>query len=243
MVDISKTIIEFILSRSARAKELARSPRMRKVGLIAFAILAFFTLAGVFGVPLVLRHVLAGQVAASLHRPVSVGRIAFNPYRLGLNVDRLHIGERDGGQSFVDIGHLRVKVSWTSILHLAPVLREVEIDRPEVHLVRTADQEFNFSDLIAPAPPSGPGQPPAKPFRFAVSNVQLNDGDIRLDDKVLGQHHRFEHIRLDVPFIANLPSAIDVFVQPLLEMVVDGSPLRLTGKAKPFAVPMESDSI
>ena len=238
MVDVYKSL----LARwSARAKELAGLPRIRKAGITAFAVLAVFTLAGVFAVPPILRRVLTGPVAASLHRPVTVGRISFNPYRLLLNVDQLRIGEREGSESFIAIGHLRVKAAWRSIIHLAPVLHQVEIDRPAIHLERIGNQEFNFSDLTAPGPPPKPGQPPSKPFKFAVSNIQVSDGEVRFDDKVLGRQHRVDHIRIGVPFIANLPSAIDVFVQPLLEMVVDGSPFRLTGKAKPFGVPMESD--
>ena len=240
MVDISKDVTDFVREGSERAKKLSRSPRWRRFGIAIVVVLLIFTLFGVFGVPPILRHVLTGPVAASLHRPVTVGRISFNPFRLLLNVDQLHIGDRDGSERFVDLGHLRVKASWSSILHLAPVLHDIELDRPMIHIVRTADQEFNFSDLIVPSPPSKPGTPPSKPFRFAISNIQLRDGDITLDDKVLGQQHKVEHIRIGVPFIANLPSAVDVSVQPLLAMVIDGSPLHLTGRAKPFAVPMES---
>jgi hypothetical protein len=240
MADISKRTFDFFRNRTPVTR-LSSSPRMRKTGLVLLILLALYTLFGVFGVPPILRRVLTGPVAASLHRPVGVGRISFNPYRLLLNVDQLQIGEREGPDHFVDLGHLRVKVSWSSILHLAPILYEVQVDRPAIHVVRTAEQQFNFSDLIAPGPPPKPGQPPSKPFKFAVSNVQLNDGDIRFDDKVLNQVHRVEHIKIGVPFIANLSSAVNVFVQPFLYMVVDGSPLRLTGNAKPFAVPMESD--
>ena len=77
----------------------------------------------------------------------------------------------------------------------------------------------------------------AKPQRFSVSNIQIHEGEVHFDDKVLNQQHRLEHLELDVPFIANLPADVDIFVQPLLQMVVDGSPLRIAGKAKPFAVP------
>ena len=240
MVDLSKDVTNFVRERGEQAKKLSHSPRFRRVGLIILVILLIFTLFGVFAVPPILRHVLTGPVAASLHRPVTVGRISFNPYRLLLNLDQLHIGGRDNGEHFVDLDHLRVKASWSSIIHLAPVLHDVEIDRPVINVVRTGDQEFNFSDLIVPGPPPKPGEPPAKPFRFAVSNIQLRDGKISFDDKVLGQQHHVEQIRIGIPFIANLPSAEDVFVQPLLAMVIDGSPLHLTGKAKPFAVPMES---
>ena len=77
-------------------------------------------------------------------------------------------------------------------------------------------------------------------MRFAVSNIRLTDGDIRFEDQVLNQQHRIEHINLGVPFIANLPADVDIYVQPLLEMIIDGSPLRIVGRAKPFANPPES---
>jgi len=242
MVDLRKAATQRVRALSARAAELGRSGRMRKIGLSVLGVVALFGLAGFIGVPLLLRHIASGQLATALHRPVSVGKIRFNPYRLKLDLDELHIGERDSPHPFVDIGHIHVKVSWTSLFRLAPVVREVTIERPAIHLVRIAEQRFNFSDLISSQTPAEkPNQPPSgKPFRFAISNVRILDGELRFDDTVLAEQHALEHVRLDVPFIANLPADVDIFVQPLLQMVVDGSPLRLTGKAKPFAAPPES---
>src|SRR5216684_801934 len=240
MVDLRKAATQRVRALSARVAELGRSGSMRKIGLGILGVVALFGLAGFVGVPLLLRHIATGQLATALHRPVSVGKIRFNPYRLKLDLDQLHVGERDSPHPFVDIGHLHVKVSWTSLFRLAPVVLEVTIDRPAIHVVRIAEQRFNFSDLIS-APAEKPSPPPSgKPFRFAVSNIQIHEGELRFDDKVLAEQHAIEHIRLDVPFIANLPADVDIFVQPLLQMVVDGSPLRLTGKAKPFAAPPES---
>src|SRR5229473_1877609 len=240
MVDLRKAATQRVRALSARVAELGRSGSMRKIGLSILGVVALFGLAGFIGVPLLLRHIATGQLATALHRPVSVGKIRFNPYRLKLDLDQLHIGERDSPHPFVDIGHLHVKVSWTSLFRLAPVVHEVTIERPAIHVVRIAEQRFNFSDLIS-TPAEKPSPPPSgKPFRFAVSNIQIHEGELRFDDKVLAEQHAIEHIRLDVPFIANLPADVDIFVQPLLQMVVDGSPLRLTGKAKPFAAPPES---
>jgi len=75
---------------------------------------------------------------------------------------------------------------------------------------------------------------PSSPQRFAVSNIQLRDGDISIDDQLLGKQHKVDKIQINVPFIANLPADVDVFVQPLVQMVIDGSPLRIAGVAKPF---------
>ena len=41
-------------------------------------------------------------------------------------------------------------------------------------------------------------------MRFAVSNIQIRDGDVQFDDQLLGEHHKVEHINVNVPFIANL---------------------------------------
>ncbi len=241
MDEFLRTVVARARAWIARALEIGRSRRTRKIGVIVGAVIAVFGVVAYFGVPMVLRHILTGQVAATLNRPVSVGRIAFNPYTLKLDIDKLHIGDRDSSQPFVDVSHVRVKASWKSILRLAPVVSEVTIDRPAIHIVRTAKQRFNFSDLIeqpspAPTKPSRPG----KPLRFAVSNIRLNDGDVRFDDQVLGQHHAVERIQIGVPFIANLRSDVDVVVQPLVQMVIDGSPLRIAGETKPFGPSLDS---
>src|SRR5580698_1592435 len=216
-----------------------RTRRMRRIGITLVVVLFLYTIGGFFGLPMLLRHILTTQVAASLKRPVTVGKITFNPYRLKLEIDRLHIADSDGTKPFVDLDRLRVKVSWTSLYRLAPVIKELKVDRPAVHVVRTGQQQFNFSDLLVSKTPSPP-PPPSKPARFALSNIQLHDGDVRFDDRVLGEQHKLEHIELDLPFIANLPADTDIFVQPLLRMIVDGSPLKIGGRALPFAKQPES---
>ena len=140
----------------------------------------------------------------------------------------------------MDLGHLHVRASWASLYHLAPVVKEVALTRPQIHVVRIATQTFNFSDLLERPSAPPPPQQPSKPFRFAVSNIQIADGDIEFDDRVLNQQHRVQNIQLGVPFVANLPSDIDSTVQPLLRMDVDGSPIRIAGKAKPFVTTPES---
>src|SRR5579862_1654379 len=227
----------------ARTRELGRSRRVRKIGFIVVSVVLFLGLATYIAVPPILRHVLAGSVASSIHRQVSVGKIRFNLYRLKLELDQLHVGERDDPQKpFVDLGHLAVKVSWTSIFRLAPVVGEVVIEKPAIHVVRLSQQKFNFSDLLesAPAPPKPKPTAPSSPQRFAVSNIQLRDGEVTIDDQLLGKQHKVEKIQINVPFIANLPADVDVFVQPLVQMVIDGSPLRIAGVAKPFQATRDS---
>ncbi len=226
----------------ARAREMSRSRRVRKIAVIVAAVLLFLEPAAYLAVPPVLRHVLTGPVAGSIHRPVGVGKIQFNLYALKLDVNDLHVGERDGPKPFVDIGHLRVKVSWASIFRLAPVIGEVVVERPAIHIVRESQNRFNFSDLLesgAPPEKSKPAEPGAA-LRFAVSNIQLRDGEVTIDDQLLGKQHKVDKIQINVPFIANLPSDVHVSVEPLLQMVIDGSPVRIAGVAKPFEATHDS---
>jgi hypothetical protein len=219
--------------------------RTRRAQWISFAlgiVLILYGLAGFLAVPPILRHVLTTQVAAALERPVTVGKIQFDPYRLRLEIDKLHVSGRSGTAPFADVGHIHVKASWMSLLHLAAVVSELTIDQPVIHIVRTAPQTFNFSDLTAPAPGAPPPAPapPGKPLRFAVSNIRVRNGDVHFDDHVVGATHNITHIQIGVPFIASLPSDEDIFVQPLLAMVVDGSPLRIAGQTKPLSASRET---
>ena len=107
----------------ARAQKLGRSRRARKIGVIVVAVVLFLGPAAYLAVPPVLRHVLTGPVAGSIHRQVSVGKIRFNLYALRLDVDQLHVGERDSPQPFVDIGHLRVKHSADFVQHVFGIIR------------------------------------------------------------------------------------------------------------------------
>src|SRR5580693_1961480 len=75
---------------------------IRRLAITLLVVVTLYGLGGFFGVPYLLRGVLTNQVATTLHRPVTVGLIRFNPYRLRLDVDRLHVGDRDPQRPFVD---------------------------------------------------------------------------------------------------------------------------------------------
>jgi hypothetical protein len=210
----------------------------RRTCIAVLIIFVVFSLIGFVGVPVATQYVVIGRVAAALNRPVTVKHVRFNPYNLRLDLRRLHVGGRDPSHRLMDVRHVLVKLSWKSLFRMAPIVREFAIYRPNINLVRIGEQRFNVSDLLEKGP--SPAPTPSKPRRFAISNIQVHDGQILFQDQVLKQQHSVKHIELRVPFIANLPADVDVSVQPLLQMLVDGSRIRIAGRAKPFAVPPES---
>ncbi|MEK2606064.1 DUF748 domain-containing protein [Burkholderia arboris] len=219
---------------------VARSRRARRIGIGVLIFLVLFGLLGFFAAPPLIRHIAEQQLSKQLDRPATIQRIALNPYTLNLEADGIHLGERGGQGDFIDIGKLVVRPSWSSLFRGAPIVNEIRLDSPRFHIVRYDAQRFNFTDLIekfsAPSP-----KPESKPTQFSVSNIQVNDGRIDFDDRLLNEKHVVDNWTLGIPYIATLASKTDIFVEPKLRARFDGSPLSIDGKTKPFAQSRESE--
>jgi uncharacterized protein DUF748 len=213
------------------------SRRVRRWLLVLAALLLFFALFGFFAAPSIIKSQVQSRASAALHRPVTVGSVRFDPFTLRLQLDRLHVGERNGSEAFIDVDSIVVNASWASVFRRAPVLDALTLQHPRLHLRRTALQAYNFSDLLEP---SGPPAADASPARFAIANIAIHDGDIQFRDDVQGTDHRVDQLQVGIPFVANLPNDTDIFVKPLLAMRVDGSPLHIEGQARPFAAARDS---
>lgn len=232
------------LSPSEVKQRLIRIGRARTTHrwLLGFAIaIVIFGLLGFFALPPLIRHVAEDQLSQTLDRPVRIGRVALNPYTLRLEADQVAIAERNNAGPFVSFDKLIVRTSWGSILHFAPVVDEITLQAPHFHLVRTAPQRFNFSDIVDKFSQPSKTPPSKSPPRFSVSNIKLVDGRIDFDDQVLHAQHVIDNWQIGIPFIATLRSKTDIFVEPLLKMRIDGSPLEITGKTKPFKDTRESN--
>ncbi|HHY6927140.1 TPA: DUF748 domain-containing protein [Burkholderia ambifaria] len=219
---------------------VARSRRARRIGLGVLIFIVLFGLLGFFAAPPLIRHIAEQQLSQQLDRPSTIQRIALNPYTLNLEADGVHVGERGGQGGFIDIDKLVVRPSWSSLFRGAPIVNEVRVDSPRFHIVRYDAQRFNFTDLIEKFSKPSP-KPESKPTQFSVSNIQVNDGRIDFDDRLLNEKHVVDNWTLGIPFIATLASKTDIFVQPKLRARFDGSPIAIDGKTKPFAQSRESE--
>lgn len=229
----------WIKTRREQALRLSRSHRLRTTALIVAILLALFGLLGFFVAPGIVKDQLEKQLAAQLDRPVTVGAVHVNPYNLRLEVDKLHIGERNSTASFIDVDTLTVSASWGSFIRMAPVLDEILLKHPQIHISRIAPHTFNFSDIVQRFASKAVAAH-ASPTRFALSNISVHSGEITFDDKVQNAVHHLDHIELGIPFLANLPSDTNIYVQPLLALRIDGSPLQVQGQTKPFSNTHES---
>ncbi|NHV27182.1 DUF748 domain-containing protein [Burkholderia sp. D-99] len=219
---------------------VARSRRTRRIGIGLLIFLVLFGLLGFFAAPPLIRHIAEQQLSQQLDRPATIQRIALNPYTLNLEADGIHLGDKGGQGDFIDIAKLIVRPSWSSLFRGAPIVNEVRLDSPRFHIVRYDAQRFNFTDLIEKFSTPSP-KPESKPTQFSVSNIQVNNGRIDFDDRLLNEKHVVDNWTLGIPYIATLASKTDIFVEPKLRARFDGSPISIDGKTKPFAQSRESE--
>ncbi len=206
----------------------------RKVGLwfvvvaILLAALSYFVLPG-----LILSRA-EQKVSELTHRRLTLQNVEINPFALSLTVHGLRLYEADERTVFASFDEMQVKVSVRSLFHLAPVVRELRLVRPSIHLVLLSPNHYNFDDLLQRVL-----QPPAKPStgtaRFAIYNIQIEEGAITFDDHPKKTAHVISDLKLNIPFISTLPSEEGVFVEPVLRALVDGTDLQVKAKGLPFA--------
>jgi uncharacterized protein involved in outer membrane biogenesis len=179
-----------------------------------------------------------------LGRTVSIGDVAFEPWRLALTVRDVAIGPAAGAASappLFKLGSVRAVVSMSSLWQRAPVIESLRIDSPHLNLTRTAEGHYDVDDLIArlaalPAPAAD-----AEPSRFALYNLELRNGSLRFDDRPVGRVQQVGDLAVGLPFLSNLPSDIEVKVQPFVEFKLNGAAFSTGGQAKPFAKAREAD--
>lgn len=206
-------------------------PLARKILLSGVALVLVVGLLGFFALPHFLRPFLEQKLSDALHRPVKVAELAINPYAMSATVKGFSVGQKEGAGELIAFDELYVNLEASSLIHLAPVVNQLRLTGPRLHLVRTPDKRYNVSDLIE----EFLARPDSPPSRFALYNIQLSGGRILFEDGPKKRRHELTGLELGIPFISNLPSQVDVFVQTSLAAKLNGAAFSLAGQAKPFA--------
>jgi uncharacterized protein involved in outer membrane biogenesis len=210
--------------------------RPAKWALWGAGVLAMVGVAGFFVAPLV-KSLAESKLSEALHRPVTIEGVSINPYALSAEVRGFRMLEREGGATAVSFSSLYANVEAESLFRGGIVVEEVRLVEPLVSVVRLEGQHYNWSDVIDEIlnkPDDG------SKSSFAIHNIRVEKGRIDFDDRPVGKKHVIADLDLGVPFVSNLPSQVETFVEPLLAMKVNDTPFEIHGKAKPFSATRES---
>lgn len=142
-------------------------------------------------------------------RRVLIDSVGMNPYTLSVAINGFEIRENDGQTPFISFNRLFANMEVISLFKGGPVIREIKLEKPHIHLVRTNENSYNFSDMVdrfQAKSQAGVQEKPGKPPVFSFSNIQLLDGDVNFDDRPAATKHEITQINLSIPFISNLPT-------------------------------------
>lgn len=213
---------------NATAPPPSRWPRRLAVATgVLLLLTTLFGLLGYFWLPGFAKSQLETLLSEKLHRPVTIGAIHVAPYSLEATADDVQVGD------VLRLKSLYVNLSAATFTRRLPVVDEVRLIAPELHLTRVAADRLNISDLLdewLSKPDDGKPTP-----EFSVSNIRLEGGRIVWQDNIVQHTEILSEINVGLPSIANVPAEVEVFVHPAFSANLNGSPLTLGGKLRPFA--------
>jgi uncharacterized protein involved in outer membrane biogenesis len=119
---------------------------------------------------------------------------------------------------------------------LALVLSEIRVKQPYINIKRIDETAYNFSDLMEnkEAKPAEKPAEKSKPLRFSLNNIRIENGSIDFWDGPEQTKHTVRELNIGVPFLSNVPSNVQIFVQPAFSAKINGSLYEIHGKTKPF---------
>ena len=211
-------------------------PRILRWFTIAMITVLTLALISWLIVPPLTKHLVEEQIQKQIGRKATIDKIDFNPFTFTLKVSNFTLYEPNKVTPALSAKSLLLNTSWGSLIHLAPVINEIQLVNPNVHLIRTSAQgigRYNYSDIIDRIQ-AMPKQKNTQPTQFSIANIQLINGTITFDDQVTSKQINIKALNIGVPFISNFSNHIDTFVQPHLSAIINGSPFSLKGRSKPF---------
>lgn len=201
--------------------------------LIALALLALFWTSLGWWLPDVLRPRIETAATEALGTPVRIKGLALAPWSLQVTVDGLQVGPTP--QPLLKLAQVKTQLSLRSLWHRAPVIQFLQLQQPEVWIQRIEARRFNFTPILEHLSKPSPTPPSSEPAHFALHNIEVQDGQLVYDDRVLQRTHRIDALTLALPFISSLDDHIRTQVLPALSARIDGSTFKLTAQTQPFA--------
>jgi uncharacterized protein involved in outer membrane biogenesis len=220
----------------------AHMVRRKKISLIAAVIIAALLFFAIFVLPVIIRSQAVKAIETETGRKARIEKISVNPFTLTINVYGLSIDAGEGGE-FISIARLHTSLGLASVYRRALILSEVSIDSPAIKFARLSANNYSFNDIIElqKAKPKIENKSKGE-FHFSINNISLTNGSLDFDDKAIGggRKHTIRELKVDVPFISNIPYLVEKYTDPHISAIVNGAPFSFNGKVKPLSKSLET---
>ncbi|MDC8786934.1 DUF748 domain-containing protein [Roseateles koreensis] len=206
-----------------------------------FTVLVILLLLSVFALPRLIQGMGARAAGEALGREVKIGAVSVQPWRLGLVVDDVQIAGLPGqSQPLFTLGKLDLALSARSLWYFSPVVQEISVTHPVLHVSRTGPGAYDVDDLITKFSGPSTAKPSSEPLALAIYNISVTDGELVLDDQPVGCVHVLKQLHVGLPFVSTRHADIAVKVQPAVSGVLNGVSFGSEGAALPFSEQREA---
>ena len=217
-------------------------PKLRTIFIWVVALFIFFTIAGFFAVPPLLKHLLIKNLSTELNRDVSISKIKVNPYDLTITVSGFAVKEKGTAEVFLSFEELFANVQAISIFKRAIVVSEIRLTKPFARIIREEDGSYNFNDLIEKfTRETAASEKKSQPMQFSINNISIINGSADFLDAPKQIFHEITELNLSVPFVSNIQYYIQTYIQPKFSALVNGDSFTIEGKTKPFTDSLETE--
>jgi uncharacterized protein involved in outer membrane biogenesis len=151
---------------------------------IAAALIAVYALVGFLWAPHLLRVNAQKYVSEAMGKDSALGDVSFNPFTFRLSIRNATLSEKSG-DAIASFESLVVNAELASIWQRAVVLKEVQLDAPDVNLVIERDGTVNLARLApARSEPAPATSEPAAPLpRVRIGRLAINSGRVDFADR------------------------------------------------------------
>lgn len=167
-----------VLSRRMRNASL----KLIKPLLFFGVLLALYAGSGFFIIPAVLKNQLPKIVHQQIGREAVVERITFDPFAMSMAIHGFQLKETDG-QIFAAFERFSIDVAvLASLTHWHWVVDQLELIEPFVRIAKSAQGEFNFSDLVDRTNQPDETDGVSAPFAFRLKQAWVRNGSVVWED-------------------------------------------------------------
>lgn len=151
--------------------------RLRKLVYWAIGLFLFYTIAGFFILPPIVRSVAAKKLSEQLGREVTIQKVKVNPFALSGSIQGLLIKEKNGDPFFSwDEAYGDFQIA--SFFGHPWIFKEIRTSQPFIHVQMNGDGSFNFSDILAKfstnAPPKEKASTgPVKQLAIRIDQIEV----------------------------------------------------------------------
>ena len=169
-----------------------RRGRSRKWIYWILGLVALYTAFGFLVVPRIVESVMRSQVDAALNAEFDVERVAFNPLTLRLEIEALRLSDTNN-DTVLTLAKGRFVLSLKSVVRFAGILREVELQQPELFVARFENGDINLLGLLSEDnfPANGEDDPEANLPRLGITRLIVEDGRVEFSDRSLEELFNF----------------------------------------------------